>query len=147
MSTLEPTPATDADLLEVYSLLERVNLPTAGVAQGFPTNYVVIRDGAQLTGVAGLETYGRYALLRSLAVAPQHRSTGLGRKLVDDRLRAARSKGSRAVYLLTTTAADFFCRLGFERLTRDDAPFEVRTCEEFASICPASAVCLFRNVA
>lgn len=146
MSEFEPRPANRADLPEVYALLRAVNLPTAGVSEVFPANYVVIRNGDELIGVAGFESYPPYALLRSLAVAPRYHAGGLGRKLVADRVEAARAHGFRAVYLLTTTAADFFCHLGFERTSREGAPLVVRNSGEFVSICPGSAVCLFMNV-
>ena len=45
--------------------------------------FVVATKGRDLVGVAGLEVYGSNALLRSLAVAAQHRSRGLGARLVD----------------------------------------------------------------
>jgi amino-acid N-acetyltransferase len=111
----------------------------------FPANYVLVRKGEELIGVAGFESYAPHALLRSLAVAPQHRSKGLGRKLVADRLHAARATGIRAVYLLTTTAPAFFCRLGFESTSRENAPLQVENSREFASICPASAVFMLRS--
>ncbi len=145
VSEFQPQPAKGAELLEVCALLTSVNLPTTGVDDVFPANYVVVREGEELIGVAGFESYAPYALLRSLAVAPQHRSKGLGRKLVADRLDAARAAGTRAVYLLTTTAADFFGRLGFEPTSRENAPLQVKNSGEFASICPASAVFMLRR--
>jgi amino-acid N-acetyltransferase len=55
---------------------------------------------------------------------------------------ALRARGLRAVYLLTTTAADYFRRFGFEDARRDEAPAVLQRSSEFASVCPASAACL-----
>ena len=57
--------------------------------------FVVATKGRDLDGVAGLEVYGSNALLRSLAVAAQHRSWGLGARLVDAIEADARVTGGR----------------------------------------------------
>jgi len=48
--------------------------------------------------------------------------------------------GAGEAWLLTTTAADFFAALGFSRVPRDAAPPAVRATEQFARLCPESAV-------
>ena len=75
-----------------------------------------------------------------MVVAPTARGTGLGRALVADRLAWARRERLAAVYLLTTTAPDFFATLGFERSPRGAAPEGIRRSREFATICPGSSV-------
>jgi amino-acid N-acetyltransferase len=99
------------------------------------------RDGV-LVGCAALEVYGRTGLLRSVAVEPSLQRSGVGRALVSDRLAAARAMKLDAVYLLTTTAADYFPRLGFIPGDRQNAPAELASSPEFASVCPSSAKCL-----
>ena len=137
-----PGPATAADLDAVVALVHAAGLPTAGLADAFPGAYSVVRLGPEIVAVAGLEPHGSVGLLRSVVVGPSHRDSGLGRLLVEDRLRAARQQGLRAVYLLTTTAAEYFRHLGFTDASRADAPAELQGSSEFASACPASAVCL-----
>ena len=44
-----------------------------------------------------------------------------------------------ALYLLTTTAAGFFPKFGFERIDRCDVPRSVQMSVEFTSACPSSA--------
>jgi amino-acid N-acetyltransferase len=83
--------------------------------------------------------YGPDALLRSLAVTPEHRGNGLGRRLADAVLALARQQGADRVYLLTETAAPFFRRLGFRDVARADVPEGIRGSLEFATLCPASA--------
>lgn len=146
-SNAEPEPARAGDRDAVEGLLRDAQLPTAGVGDQFPGGYAVVRDGAALVAVAGLEIHGSVGLLRSVAVAPSHRTRGLAQRLVEDRLQLARERGLEAVYLLTTTAAPYFRRLGFEEAVRAEAPAALRASPEFAAVCPAAAVCMMRRCA
>lgn len=87
----------------------------------------------------GLELLGQEALLRSLVVEASHRGTGGGRTLVAAAEEHARAEGVRSVYLLTTTAAPFFERLGYSRVDRACAPATIQATREFISLCPATA--------
>lgn len=135
-------PATLSDLKEVAALLAGAQLPFDDLGDYFPTGYVVVRRGGALVGCAGLERYGDSALLRSVAVAPSLRSEGVGRALVEDRLSAARALGLASVFLLTTTAAAYFRKLGFVDVERVAAPAEVHASTQFSGGCCASAACL-----
>lgn len=141
-----PGPARSEDLDAVIALVGASGLPTAGIADAFPAAYAVVRDGSGIAAVAGLEIHGDVGLLRSVAVNPSLRTAGLGRLLVEDRLRAASEHDLRAVYLLTTTAADYFRRFGFNDTRREDAPAELQRSSEFASVCPSSAACLAKQL-
>lgn len=140
-------PARADDLPGVEALLEASNLPADGLAHAWPDGYVVAEGADGICGVAGVERYGRFGLLRSVAVRPGHRGTGLGDALVRDRLGWAAAERLAAVYLLTTTAAAWFPRYGFVPAARDDVPAAVRASVEFASACPASAAVLVRALA
>jgi arsenate reductase len=135
-------PAEAADLGAVSALAARCELPVEGLADQFPAGYVVAHRGDALVGAAGLEVYGTAGVLRSVVVAPGERGTGLGIALTANRLVAAGERRLDAVYLLTTTAADFYARFGFEPCPRAEVPDEVAACPELATICPASAACL-----
>jgi amino-acid N-acetyltransferase len=135
--------ARDADVDEVRALLAACDLPT-DVDAFFPRGYVVARRGGALVGSCGLEVHGGHGLLRSLAVAADVRGAGIARTLVEDRMHAARELGLEAVYLLTTTAGDFFRRHGFTDVPRTSAPEAIRACSQFAGGCCASAACLSR---
>jgi amino-acid N-acetyltransferase len=130
------------DLPAVLALLKEAGLPSEGVVDHFPEAYVVIRDGEAIRAVAGLEPYGEAGLLRSVAVSPAARRRGLGLAITETLLRDAVDRGFRQVFLLTTTAADFFRKLGFIETVREEAPVEMRLSPEFAGACPSSAVCL-----
>lgn len=140
-------PATQDDLASVLALVRAAGLPTEGIADQFPGGYVVVRSGPTVIAVAGLEAHGAHGLLRSVAVAPAHRGGGLGKLLVEERLRRADEQGLASVYLLTTTAAEYFERLGFAVTSRASAPASLQTCSEFSAVCPASAACLAKSFA
>jgi len=97
-----------------------------------------------LVGLAGVELYPDGALLRSVAVHPAWRGTGLGRSLVARALETARAAGARDAYLLTTTAERWFPRLGFAPIAREAVPDGTRQSVEFREACPASAVAMHR---
>jgi protein-tyrosine-phosphatase/N-acetylglutamate synthase-like GNAT family acetyltransferase len=134
-------PAEAADLDAVRALAASAALPTDGLADQFPQAFVVARRAGAVVGAAGLEVHGAAGVLRSVVVADRERGTGLGVALTAERLVAARARGLDAVYLLTTTAADFYQRFGFTAFPRAEVPAAVAACAEFASICPSSAAC------
>lgn len=98
------------------------------------------RHGERVVGVAGVEIYEDAGLLRSVAVEQSLRGKGLGATLVSDRLRWAREQRLQEIYLLTTTAKDFFEKLGFEVTERSNAPAAMQKAPEFAYLCASTAV-------
>jgi len=138
-------PARADDLAAVSRLLTDAHLPLDGVAESL-ADFVVAESDAALVGVAGLERCGRYALLRSVAVADAWRSRGVGRALVERVIADAESSGIPALYLLTTTAERYFPSFGFGEIARDDVPDDVRATAEFRSACPASATVMTREI-
>jgi N-acetylglutamate synthase-like GNAT family acetyltransferase len=134
--------ATEADWSEVVALVRFGGLPAEGLKDQFPTAYWVAIADDRLLGVVGLERYGAFGLLRSLAVAEGQQSRGVGGALIQHAQQEAQADGLAAVFLLTTTAADFFARHGFAVLARALVPDAVRISPEFASICPDSAASL-----
>jgi amino-acid N-acetyltransferase len=139
-------PATRADLAGIERLLRSHDLPTAGVADWIE-RFWIAEHGGRAVGVAGLEQYGSEALLRSVAVDEQWRGTGLGRRLVEVALLAARAANARGVYLLTTSAERYFPKLGFQRISREDVPESLHASVEFSGACPASAVAMRKIIA
>jgi amino-acid N-acetyltransferase len=93
-------------------------------------------------GCAAIERYGKFGLLRSVALESRDRHRGFGRRLVEESLQQARRDGLAELFLLTTTAAPFFERLGFRAISREAVPAPVRASVEFQSACPASAAVL-----
>lgn len=145
MTTTERTirPARAEDLEPVLALVVAAALPADGIRDGWGDAYAVAATGERVIGVAGVEVHGRSGLLRSVAVAPEARGTGVGQALTRDRIEWARAARLDALYLLTTTAQGFFPRLGFTHVERDTVPAEVRASGEFRDVCPASAAVLW----
>lgn len=138
MADVRVRPAAAGDAVAVLSLLESSALPLDGVEAHLADFLVAEADGA-VAGVAGLERYGDAALLRSVAVAPSSRGTGLGGLLTTTALESAAMGGARSIWLLTTTAEDYFPRYGFKRAARESVPVAVRESVEFTTACPATA--------
>jgi amino-acid N-acetyltransferase len=133
--------ASAADHDQVVRLLVAADLPTAGL-QGSLPDFVVAEEDGRVVGAVGLEVYGDAALLRSAVVDTSRRGAGLGHGLVSTLLAHARCRGVREIYLLTTTAEDYFPRFGFTRVGREAVAPTVRASEEFRGACPESAVAM-----
>jgi amino-acid N-acetyltransferase len=139
--------AADAsDLPAVRRLLETQHLPLDGIGEHVST-MVVAKEGSDVIGAAAVELYADGALLRSVVVDPTARGQGLGHRLSDAALSIAKERGTRTAFLLTTTAEQFFPKLGFEQIARGDVPASVQASIEFQSACPASAVVMRKRLA
>lgn len=115
-------PATAGDRPEVEALLTAVGLPLDGLDACFPHDMIVARLDGGLVGSAGLERWGSFGLLRSIAVAEAQRGTGIAEALIAERLCIARLDALSAIYLLTAGADRYFERFGFQRVDRDKLP-------------------------
>jgi len=129
------------DLPAILSLLDQHRLPHAAIERHVGDT-LVARAGDRVVGCAALERYDAAGLLRSVAVAPERRGTGLGTRLTAAALEHARAHGVRTVYLLTETAADFFPRFGFHAVARADVAPAVQQSVEFTSACPDTALAM-----
>lgn len=141
MSDITITAATAADLEPIKALLLASDLPTAGVDEHWRT-FIVARDDGKVVACGGAEAYQFAALIRSVVVAPEHRSHGLGRRIVRQLLDRLASRGLREFYLLTTTAEEYFKKRGFKPIDRDEVHPQLLSSREFQDACPARAVCM-----
>ena len=103
--------ASAADYDQVVRLLRAAGLPTAGLPPTLP-DFLVAEENGRVVGAVGLEVYGDAALLRSAVVEDGRRGIGLGSDLVAELLTRAGRRGLREIYLLTTTAEDYFSDSG-----------------------------------
>ena len=131
--------ARKEDLESVCKLLEAAKLPLDGVAESFDNFILAEGNGIHVVGAAGLEVYGRVALLRSVVVASGWQGYGVGRALTGEILSRARARNIADVYLLTTTAEQFFPSFGFAKVDRADVPDELRASPELRGACPSTA--------
>lgn len=123
----------------IIALLTAEKLPTADLPETLET-FLVTKQDDEVTGVVGIEIYGDFALLRSLAVDKAYRNQGLANTLLTQIEAVAASKKLKAIYLLTETAPDYFSRKGYDKTTRADVPADVRQSTEFSHVCPQSAI-------
>lgn len=139
-------PSHQDDMEEVRGLLRAASLPVDGIEDHFDEAFIVAEGDGQVVGSVGVETYGRYGLLRSLAVATAWQGRQIGHTLVDDRLDWARTHGIVSLFLLTLDPA-YFERFGFQPVRRDSVPPDIRNSHEFTTLCPDTAVVMALPVA
>ena len=122
------------DLPAARALLTSADLPTDDFDD--PTVELVgAFVDATLIGVIGHQACGDVGLLRSLAVVAGHRNAGIAAALCAHVLAASTTE----MWLLTTTAHDYFARHGFVEVSRELAPPSIQATAQFSTLCPSSA--------
>ncbi len=137
---------TGADLPTVLRILQASGLPTADLTSTAGLRLWVLEIRGSVEGIIALQRFGEDALLRSLAVTPEHRQHGYGRELVARLELDARAAGIRTLVLLTETATAFFQSLGYQITDRQVVNEQMRQCAEFRSLCPATAICMSKTL-
>jgi amino-acid N-acetyltransferase len=138
LNPLEPTAFHD-----LRALLDANDLPAADIDDPSIT-FVGAFDGPVLVGVVGLQACDGVGLLRSLVVRDAARSRGIAQALCERVVELARARRLGSLWLLTTSARDYFTRRGFEVVERDSAPDAIRGTAQFASLCPSTAIVMRR---
>jgi len=142
----DPSLREDVPVAAIRHLLDEAQLPTADIAPGAGQRFIGVHAQGAWCGVVAIEPMGDVALLRSLAVASSTRSRGLGRALIGAAEALAQCLGARALFLLTTSAAPYFERLGYTVIARDAAPSPIRKSTQFVSLCPAAATLMAKKL-
>jgi len=145
--SLEFRPARRDEITAVQDLLLACGLPAEDLTPDHLDHFTLcLAPEEELVGAIGLEVRGDSGLLRSLAVSPSQREVGLGGWLVTAAEQHASGLGVAELYLLTTTAARYFGKRGFETIDRTDLPAEISATEEVSRLCPASAVVMRKRL-
>ena len=134
------------DLKAAIALLEAAALPASDLNQDHLQHFFFVGPESDPDGLVGLELCGAEALLRSLVVAPGRRSVGIGRALLAHAESYAGGHGIRSIFLLTTTADQFFARYGYVPASRAAVPESIRRTREFADLCPASSAFMVKRL-
>jgi amino-acid N-acetyltransferase len=130
MTPARVEPAGNGTLDSLTALLDAGKLPTDGLRDHLQT-MLVARDAAGIIG----------------CVPRSRRAHGVGQHSTRAALDLARQHRVAAVYLLTTSAADFFARhFGFQPIGRAEVPAAVQQSAEFVSACPQTAQAMVREV-
>jgi N-acetylglutamate synthase-like GNAT family acetyltransferase len=137
--------ADAGDQAAIESLLKQCGLPYEDIAS-HPVDFVVAKAGETIVGVNGIEIYNQDALLRSLAVEPAFRGTGISRELDARILARAHQKQVTKLYLLTQTVENYAAKMGFQKIARESVPQSIQSTTEFKSLCPKTAVCMMKVI-
>ncbi|RRJ34222.1 GNAT family N-acetyltransferase [Halocatena pleomorpha] len=140
-ATLTLKQADDSTLPYIETLLERNDLPAQDVRATPEWFYVAYTDAAPV-GIGGVERYGPHGLLRSVVIERTARGNGFGTALCEALENTAAADGIETLYLLTTTAVDFFTNHGYSEHERATVPATIQQTTEFDSLCPTTATCL-----
>lgn len=112
---------SDVDLEAVRAFLRDADLTLAGLEA--PTVHLWIErdDSGEIIGSTGFELSANreHALIRSVAVAPQHRSSGAGSRLATFAMECAREAGARRAWLFSRRSGPFWQSLGFSHADRE----------------------------
>ncbi|RCR65477.1 GNAT family N-acetyltransferase [Larkinella punicea] len=137
--------ARPEDREAVIVLLQQAELLTDDLPAELP-GFLLVKEQETCVGVAGLERFGAVALLRSVAVDPQHQGRQIAAQLVERLLETAKADGLSDVYLITTTADRYFERHGFRPVDRQEVPEAIQQTQQFSDLCPSSAIVMKRTV-
>ena len=137
--------AKPEDLEEVRDLLKSANLPFEDIENGIG-HFLLAKNDEHLIGCVGLQLCGHDALLRSLAVSTNERNHGLGKILMQEILEYASRLNLRNIYLFTKTKESFFEKHGFINANRSEAPHEIRETSQYSSICPSTAIFMWKQL-
>jgi amino-acid N-acetyltransferase len=121
------------------AMLAAENLPADDIRQ--PGRHFFVY-GDNIEGFGGLEVYGTQGLLRSVVIASSRRGAGVGTALIAALEDEAHKRGIETLWLLTTSAADFFIKQGYLPTERSQAPKDIAASQEFAELCPSTATCM-----
>lgn len=143
MQELSFQKADQSDLDFIKSVLKSNELPYEDLETSNVELFLTY-ENSDFVGVIGLEKFDDAGLLRSMAIAENFRNKGYGKKVCQKLTDYSENIGIKELYLLTCTAEDFFAKIGFEVISREDIPDSIKTTKEFSSLCPCSAICMKR---
>jgi amino-acid N-acetyltransferase len=129
---------------QAINLLQQHKLPVSDIDDD-KLLYLLIND-EKVIGTAGLEIFEDCALLRSVSVLKEEQGKGYG-KVINEQIESyAKESGINCLYLLTTTAKDFFDKQGYCVIKREESPEALKQTAEFTSLCPSSAVVMKKRI-
>lgn len=142
-----------AKVKDVESIVNLVNSFAAkgimlGISKSYAyehvREYIVVKHNDRVIGCGALKIHWEdIAEIRSLAVDSKHQGNGMGAKIVTYLLKEAKELGVKKVFALTMQT-NFFKKLGFEEISKDDLPYKIWkdcvNCPKFPGHCDEDAV-------
>jgi amino-acid N-acetyltransferase len=138
-------PACGGDFDAIKRLLVASLLPSRDVGEG-RQRFIVASEGGRIIGCAGLQVSGQAGLVRSMAVHWTRRNAGLGSRLHRRLLFEAVLADVRTLYVVTTTAEEFFAGHGFRKVPASEVPPELQASDEFTAFVPGGSTVMSRAV-
>jgi amino-acid N-acetyltransferase len=137
-------PASQNSFSAAIDLLKKNNLPTEDLSPG--TQLFVIEEGDEVVATVAVEYDYNDALLRSLSVSEEKRTSGIGKKLVAFVEDYVKKQGVQNIYLLTTTAEDFFLKRGYKTIGRNAVPDFIKNTSEYSVVCASSSTLMKKEL-
>jgi len=134
------------DVPAIVTLLAESGLPTDDVYEQNLSFFRIELSVDGLSAVGGLEPCGNVALIRSVATAESMRGRGIADNIVRELEKHAVSEGFDSLYLLTETAEHYFKSRGYTQIERSNVPLTVKNSRQFSSLCPGTAIAMFKRV-
>ena len=144
-ATINIQKAGEKDFETVCKLLLQENLPIADLNPLLENFFIAVEDN-KITGVIGMDRYGKDGLLRSAIVQKQYRNKGIAAALVARLFDEAAKQGVSTLYLITDTAAAYFEKKGFNKITKAEVSPAVLESKEFNGLCPASSIIMVQKL-
>jgi amino-acid N-acetyltransferase len=135
---------TEKERLLAITILQQQNLPTSDLDED--KLLYLLMNGETIIGTAGLEIFDDCALLRSVSVIKEEQGKGYGKVVNEEIEKYAKESGINCLYLLTTTAKDFFDKQGYCVIKREESPAALQQTAEFTSLCPSTAVVMKKKI-
>ena len=129
---------------QAIALLQLQQLPVSDIDED--KILYLLKDAERTIGTVGLEIFEDFALLRSVSVVKEEQGKGYGKYIKEEIEKYVKEAGINCLYLLTTTAKDFFNKHGYCVISREEAPASVKQTAAFTSLCPASAVIMKKRI-
>ena len=137
-------PASQNSFSAAIALLQKNNLPTEDLDPG--KQLFVVEEGHEVIATIAVEYDYNNALLRSLSVSEDKRRTGIGAKLVRFVEDYVAKQGVQNIFLLTTTASQFFSGRGYKIVDRSDVPDFIKNTKEYSVICASSSTLMKKSL-
>ncbi|MGH9570811.1 MAG: N-acetyltransferase [Candidatus Angelobacter sp.] len=109
-------------------------------------DFKVVERGGKVIGCGALHLYGMHlAEIRSIAVIPDGKGLGAGRKLVEGLLAEAGRHQVTCVCLFTRIP-EFFARMGFDIATREELPDKIyKDCLHCPKLYACDEIAMYRG--
>jgi amino-acid N-acetyltransferase len=137
-------PASQNSFTAAIDLLKKNNLPTEDIDAG--TQLFVVEESDKVIATVAVEYDYDNALLRSLSVSQEKRKSGIGAELVSFIEDYVQKQGVQNIFLLTTTAADFFSKRGYKTIDRSNVPDFIKNTKEYSVICASSSTLMKKKL-